>query len=79
MSVWRNKNRETWIAKFKFQGKQYKKEGFRTRSKALEWEVQKRDEIESPPELEPEVIRLTFSQVSTIYLEDCQSRFQKNT
>jgi integrase len=79
MSVWRDKKRNTWIAKFKFQGRQYKKEGFKTRPKALEWEVQKRDEIENPSEPEPELIRLTFSQVSTDYLEDCQARFQKNT
>ena len=79
MSVWRDKKRNTWIAKFKFQGRQYKKEGFKTRPKALEWEVQKRDEIENPSEQEPELIRLTFSQVSTDYLEDCQARFQKKT
>jgi integrase len=79
MSVWKNKKRKTWVAKFKFQGKQYKKEGFKTRSEAQEWEVQKRKELKSPPEYEPEPIRLTFSEISTKYLEDCQARFQKNT
>ena len=79
MSVWKDQKRNIWIAKFKHNKKQYKKEGFKTRSKALEWEVQKRHEIESPSEPEPKTIRLTFSQVSTIYLEDCQARFQKNT
>lgn len=77
MSVWKNKKRKTWVAKFKFQGRQYKKEGFKTRSRALEWEVQKRKELKNPSE--PEPIRLTFSQVSTMYLEDCEARFQKNT
>ena len=43
----------------------------------MEWEVQKRKELENPPE--PEPIRLTFSQASTIYLKDCRARFQKNT
>ena len=77
MSVWKDQKRNIWIAKFKYKRRQYKKEGFKTRSKALEWEVQKREELEKPVELEP--TRLTFSQVSTSYLEDCQARFQKNT
>jgi len=79
MSVWKDPKRKVWIAKFKFQGRQYKKEGFKTRPKALEWEVQKRDELKNPSEPEPELVRFTFSQVSTDYLEDCQARFQKNT
>jgi len=79
MSVWRNPKRNVWIAKFHYQNRQYKKEGFKTRSKAQEWEVQKRKELENPPEYEQETIHLTFSQVSTIYLEDCRARFQKNT
>ncbi len=79
MSVWRNKKRNTWVAKFKYQGRQYKKEGFKSRSVAQEWEVQRRKELKNPSEPEPEPIRLTFSQASTIYLEDCRARFQKNT
>jgi integrase len=71
--------RKVWIAKFKHNNTQYKKEGLETRSKALEWEVQKRKELENPPELETKPIRLTFSQASTIYLKDCRARFQKNT
>jgi integrase len=77
MSVWRNPERNVWIAKFYYQNRQYKKEGFKTRSKAQEWEVQKRKEMKNPSE--PEPIRLTFSQASTIYLKDCRARFQKNT
>jgi len=77
MSVWKDPKRNVWIAKFTFQNQQYKKEGFEKRSKALEWEVDKREELENPPPSEP--IRLTFSQVSTKYLEDCKARFQKNT
>ena len=77
MSVWRNPKRNVWITKFYYQNRQYKKEGFKTRSKALEWEVQKREELKNPIEAKP--IRITFSQVSTRYLEDCQARFQKNT
>jgi len=77
MSVWKDAKRKVWVAKFMFNNKQHKKEGFTTRSKALTWEVTKREELKKP--LEPEAIPLTFSQVSTEYLEDCQARFQTNT
>ena len=77
MSVWKDKKRKAWIAKFKYHNKQFKREGFETRAKALEWEVEKRNKLKNPPE--PEMTPLTFSQISTMYLEDCQARFQKNT
>jgi integrase len=77
MSVWRNPKRNVWIAKFYHQNRQYKKEGFKTRSKAEGWVVEKRNQLKNPPA--PEPILLTFSQASTKYLEDCQARFQKNT
>ena len=77
MSVWKDSKRKVWIAKFQYQMKQFKKEGFQTRSEAMEWEVETRNELKNPPP--PEPIRLTFSQVSTMYLEDCKARFQKNT
>lgn len=77
MSVWKDPVRKIWVAKFQYQMKQFKKEGFQTRSAALEWEVEKRNELKNPPL--PEPTRLTFSQVSTTYLEDCKDRFQKNT
>ena len=77
MAIWRDQKRKIWVAKFQFQCRQYKKEGFKNRSKALEWEVKKRKELKNPPP--PEPILLTFSQVSTKYLEDCKARFQKNT
>jgi hypothetical protein len=77
MSTWKNQKQKSWVAKFQYQNRQYKKEGFQTRQKAREWEMQKRNELKNPPS--PETIRLTFSQVSTMYLEDCEARFQKNT
>ncbi len=77
MSIWRDAKRKVWIAKFKYNNRQYKKEGFETRSEALEWEVEERKKLENPPEQKP--TPLTFSQVSTKYLEDCRARFQKNT
>ncbi len=77
MAIWKDPKRKVWVSKFQYQKRQYKKEGFQTRSEALAWEARKRDELKNPPPEEP--IRLTFSQVSTMYLEDCQARFQKNT
>jgi len=77
MTIWKDPKRKVWVSKFQYQKKQYKKEGFQTRSEALTWEVEKRNELKNPPT--PETIRLTFSQVSTMYLEDCKDRFQKNT
>ena len=77
MSVWKDPERKIWVAKFQYQMKQFKKEGFQTRSAALEWEVEKRHELKNTKPSKP--TPLTFSQVSTMYLEDCKDRFQKNT
>lgn len=77
MSVFKHPKRNTWIAKFKFLGVQYKKEGFKTRSGAEDWVTSKRAGLTSPPI--PERTPITFSQVSTRYLDDCKARFQKNT
>ena len=67
MAIWKDPKRKVWVSMFQYQKRQYKKEGFKTRSNTLTWEVRKRDELENPPPVEP--IRLTFSQVSTMYLE----------
>jgi integrase len=77
MSVWKNQKRGIWVAKFHFQNIQYKREGFKTRTEAQDWEVQKKKELSAPST--KEMTRLTFSQISNMYLEDCQARFQKNT
>ncbi len=74
MSVWKSKNKKAWTAKFKYQGRQFKKEGFQSRVKALAWEVQKREELQKPHQ-----IHLTFSQVASKYLSFCQMRMMKNT
>ena len=77
MSVWRDQNRGVWIAKFWYQNRAHKKEGFRTRVAALGWQAQKRAELENPPPRTQ--IRFTFSQVSTKYLQYCSARMQRNT
>ena len=77
MTIWKDQKRGVWIAKFRHQHRQYKKEGFQNRKEAMHWEVEKREELLVP--VKPEKIHLTFSQVSNAYLENCQARFQKNT
>ncbi len=75
MSQFKDQKRGTWIAKFKYQKKQYLKRGFKTKSAAKAWEEAEKDRLKNPQN----TILLTFSQVSTKYIEDCKGRFQKNT
>lgn len=76
MSVWKDKKRGTWIAKFRHNKKPYKKEGFKTKSAAREWEHQKRQELQNP---HLQIHSISFQELATKYLEHCQARFQKNT
>jgi integrase len=75
--IWEEFPGKTFTAKFQYKNKQYKKEGFKTKSEAEAWESEKRRELKNPPA--PEPIRLTFSQASNQYVEDCKARYQKNT
>ena len=75
MSMWKDKKRKVWIAKFWYQKKPYKKEGFKTKSAAQEWEASKKAEIKAGATT-PSVF---FQALATKYLKDCQLRFQINT
>lgn len=77
MAVWKDEKTKRWAAKFQYRRRQYKKEGFRTQSEALRWLIKTRQELKNPPQ--HEVIALSFFQVATKYLEDCEARYQKNT
>jgi integrase len=77
MAVWKNETTKLWAAKFQYQLHQYKKENFKTQEEALKWLILRRQELKNPPAPEPTC--LTFSQLWTMYLEDCKDRFQKNT
>ena len=72
--------RKGWFVRFMMDGKIYKKEGFQTKSEALEWEANERYKIRHPEELESKPTPLTFAQVSNKYLQTYSGDFhQKNT
>ena len=69
-----------WFTRFMVDGQIYKKEGFQTKSEALEWEANERYKIRHPEELESKTTPLTFAQVSNEYLQTYSGDFhQKNT
>jgi len=76
MGVWKDKEKGYWVAKFRFQNRQYKKTGFKTRTKALQWEVKKRAELNAPMIETPSIY---FQELATDYLNDCTLRMVKNT
>lgn len=78
MSVWRDDKTGKWIAKFKFQGKQYKKEALPTMAAAKQWEADKLRELKAPPP-PPEIPSVSFADLATRYLEHCKARMQRNT
>ena len=65
-----------WKASFWFQKKCYKKEGFRTKAEAKDWEVDRKRELEEEAKRDSQVSPLTFFGISAQYLEDCQARMQ---
>lgn len=69
-----------WFARFMVGGQIYKKEGFQTKSEALEWEENEKYKIRHPENLEVKTTPLTFAQVSNEYLQTYASDFhQENT
>jgi len=75
MSVWKMKNGR-WTAKFWYQNKPYQKKGFMNRSTAQKWEVETREVLQKQGEW---IHLISFQELATKYLEDCQVRFQLNT
>lgn len=76
MGVWKSKTRGWWVAKFQFQGKRHKKEGFKSRMEAILWESSKREELLAP---QIETPSISLHDLATEYLTHCQARMQKNT
>ena len=74
-----SKSQWGWKASFWFQKKCYKKEGFRTRAEAKDWEVDRRRELEEEAKRANLTSPPTFFDISAQYLEDCQARMQLNT
>ncbi|MGC8492055.1 MAG: tyrosine-type recombinase/integrase [Syntrophobacteraceae bacterium] len=81
MSIWYDRARKRYIAKFVYKGKTYKNEKSRTRAAAESWEVDKRRLLENPappPEpAKPEPVSFQFLAIK--YIEDCEARMQSNT
>ncbi|MFH2065655.1 MAG: tyrosine-type recombinase/integrase [Pseudomonadota bacterium] len=76
MGVWKKQATGRWAAQFRHKLKRYKKEGFKSRKEAIQWEAKKRQEVEAPAIAIP---THSYQQVSTDYISDCKTRMQKNT
>ena len=76
MTVIKNPKRPGWIGAFKYQRKQYRKEGFQTKADARIWVEKKRKEVQTRPQNET---RIMFSEFCKAYIKDCQIRMQLNT
>lgn len=64
-----------WTTKFKKDGRQYFKRGFKTRTDAQAWETDKRRELETVAEQSAPL----WSEVAEGYITYCKGRLQKNT
>jgi len=76
MSVWKDKKRGWWVAKFNHNRKRYKKEGFKSQREAKEWERKEREIVQTE---ENQIPLTSFHEIATAYLEHCELRMQKNT
>jgi integrase len=78
MGIYRDRKRKgLWLCWFQFKNRAYKKQGFRTKSDAFQWEAAKRKELEAPALAATPTI--SFQELATMYLDDCMLRMQKNT
>jgi integrase len=72
------KGKKGWIYRFMHQGREYKKEGFRTEEEATYAEIELKFQIRHPAA--QGTIQITFSQGYNRYIErHCKKRFGKNT
>jgi len=77
MSVWYDKNRKHWVAKFWHDGQPYRKGGFKTKSAGKLWEAETRVEIERE---ELQAIRtISLRDLTNQYVDHCKATYQKNT
>ena len=78
MGVYRDATRGTWFSRFQWMNRTHKREGFKTRSLAYQWEGEQRRRLEAPP-LPAEIPTVSFQGLATMYLDDCELRMQHNT
>jgi len=63
-----------WTYKFQYQGRQYKKRGFKTRRDAEKARNEHRQELQAP-----KTTNMAFSELCNAYLDFCQGRLRDNT
>ncbi|MDA3971829.1 MAG: tyrosine-type recombinase/integrase [Desulfobulbaceae bacterium] len=72
-----NKKTKRWVARFQFQNKRYKKEGFRTKRQAREWIASGLQALVNPEKKQQSIL---FHQIATEYLGSCRQKgMQHNT
>jgi len=76
MSQWKNKRTKKWVYEFQYQGRRYKKEGYKDRASALSAENEKRKELKVKRQKIPIG---SWVDLVTRYLDHCQLYMQKNT
>jgi len=74
MTVWHDQKKGYWIAKFRHQSRQYKREGFEKREHALKWEVEERERVSKKP-----THLIFFKELSEKYLLSCRTWMEHNT
>ena len=73
MAVWKTRSGK-WGAKFQAENRRVQKKGFRTRADAVAWIADERKRLASGA-----TRSISFHELSTEYLRDCQSKFRANT
>ena len=80
MTVWYDKKRKIYVGKFFRNGKQFKKEGFRTKKEAETWVFQTREEILNPPQQQELMTDgISLVEFANDYLDHCKTRMRPNT
>ena len=77
MSTWYDEKRKHWKTKFWIDNNPYYKGGFKTKRAGRQWEREKRNEMEAPPE--PTTLTTSLQKLATAYLDHCFATYQPNT
>ena len=76
MTVSRSYKGSGWAAAFRMDGRRIRRQGFKTRKEAQDWEAGERLRLAQE---QPQKILLTFADIYTRYLEECDGRMTANT
>ena len=75
MGIWKGK--WGWATKFEFQGRQHKREGFKTKDEAAAWMAAEKRRLRNLPR--DSTPTTSFAGLATRYVEHCKARMQQNT